>query len=403
MGTSQPRVLFVSHSASRNGATILLLQELAWLRSRVAWDFEILVYGQGALIDDFRAIAKTTVWRDPQHTLDAILRGRLPKLQRFVQALHARCTLPSRQYDLVYCNTSALARDIPRLARRGAPVLWHIHELAYALKVSVKPEDRIAAVRSTTRAVAVSAGVRKAIESQLGIPAARVDVINGFVPLDADEKEPDGARRRRARAQLNLAPDSFVVGACGTPGWRKGSDLFLQIAARVRDAKGPFHFLWVGGTAGSREHVEFAHDVKALGLEDCCRLVPDTAGVDDLYAAMDVFALTSREDPFPLVMLEASRHCLPWICFDGAGGADELVAAGAGIAVPYLDVDSFADCIARMRVDAVFRARMGRAARARVEREHTADAQCPKLLKVMLACMPPQHAMHHAHPSHASR
>ena len=403
MGTSRPRVLFVSHSATRNGATILLLQELAWLRTRVDWDFEILVRGHGALIDDFRAIAKTTVWRDLRHTLDTLLRGRLPRLQRLIEDLHARCTLPGGRYDLVYCNTSALARDIPCLARGGTPVLWHIHELAYALKVSVKPEHRMAAVRSTTRAVAVSAAVRQAIESQLGIPAARVDVVNGFVPLDANTNEADDVRRRRGRALLNLDPESFVVGACGAPGWRKGSDLFLQIAARLRDTTGPVHFLWVGGTAGSREHIEFAHDMKALGLKDRCQIVPDTGSVSDLYAAMDVFALTSREDPFPLVMLEASRHRLPWICFRGAGGADELVAAGAGIAVPYLDVNSFAKCITKMHVDAAFRARMGHAARAGVEREHTADAQCPKLLRAMLACMPAQHAMHRARPSPTSQ
>lgn len=403
MSTSRPRVLFVSHSAARNGATILLLQELAWLRSRVDWDFEILVYGPGALLDNFRAIATTTVWRDPAHVLDTLLHGKLTKLRRFVQNLYARCTLPNRKFDLVYCNTSALARDIPHLARRGSPVLWHIHELNYALEVSVKPADRVAAVRSTTRVVAVSAGVRDAIQSQLGIPALRVDVVNGFVPLDAGRPEQDPARRQRARARLNLAPDSFVIGACGTPGWRKGSDLFLQIAGRLRDEPGDCQFLWVGGTPGSQEYAAFEHDVKALGLEKRCRLVSDTADVEDLYAAMDVFALTSREDPFPLVMLEASRHRLPWICFAGAGGADELVAAGAGVAVPYLDVQAFAECIARMRVEPSFCERLGLAARDRVERENTADAQCPKLLDIMLACMASTPALQHARPSPSSR
>ena len=68
------RVLFVCHSASRNGATILLLQLIRWLKPQGEWEIHVLIHGDGALAKDFAAVATTTIWRDPRTALDALLR-----------------------------------------------------------------------------------------------------------------------------------------------------------------------------------------------------------------------------------------------------------------------------------------------------------------------------------------
>src|SRR4051812_37052285 len=69
--SAKPRILFLCHSASRNGATILLLHLLRWLKEAVNWDLQVLVAGSGPLLDDFRAVAETTVWRSPLFFLNA--------------------------------------------------------------------------------------------------------------------------------------------------------------------------------------------------------------------------------------------------------------------------------------------------------------------------------------------
>ena len=51
---AKPRILFLCHSASRNGATVLWLHFLQWLRPKVDWDIEALVEGSGPLLNDFR-------------------------------------------------------------------------------------------------------------------------------------------------------------------------------------------------------------------------------------------------------------------------------------------------------------------------------------------------------------
>ena len=41
--------------------------------------------------------------------------------------------------------------------------------------------------------------------------------------------------------------DTLVIGGAGLPGWRKGTTLWLQMAAEVRRLVGPSaRFVWVG-------------------------------------------------------------------------------------------------------------------------------------------------------------
>ncbi len=197
------------------------------------------------------------------------------------------------------------------------------------------------------------------------------------------------ALRRQLLAARDWPADSFVVGACGGMGWRKGSDLFVQLARRLH-AEGvqrPMRFLWVGGDATDIEALRFAHDLHALGLQAVVHHTASTAEVQHHYSAMDVFALTSREDPFPLVMLEAGLHGVPTVCFSGSGGAPEFVSNDAGIVVPHLDIGAFADAIDGLRAVPDRCRALGLAARQKVMRHHGIETGAPALLRSIERCL----------------
>ena len=60
----------------------------------------------------------------------------------------------------------------------------------------------------------------------------------------------------------------------------------------------------------------------------------------------DAFCMLSREDPMPLIAIEAGAIGLPVVCFALAGGTpDWLGASGGGRVVPYLDVRRAAQAI----------------------------------------------------------
>ena len=103
-------------------------------------------------------------------------------------------------------------------------------------------------------------------------------------------------------------------------------------------------------------------DGRRLGLGDRIKFVGPLEQPAELFAAMDVFALTSREDPFPLVMLEAAAAGVPVVCFAGGGGAPEFVDPDAGRVAPFLDVAGMAAAISDLLERGEERQRMGHVA-----------------------------------------
>jgi glycosyltransferase involved in cell wall biosynthesis len=380
------RILFVSHSATRNGATILLLHLLRWFRDHTDFQLEILVNDDGELLSEFRAIGRTIVWRSPLSFLNGHLRNTW-KDQLESHFLHWR--MLGRSYDLIYFNTAAVASQLPILAVRGRSVLWHIHELEYALHSTIGAEQIRSLFPLATRFVVASHCVGDTLAKVFGVPRDKMDVVHEFIPLPVVSAEDAQSRRRTIRRKLGWPDDAFVVGGCGGLGWRKGTDLFLQIAEAVvkSDSRDQFRFLWVGGGEVSDESLRFEHDVHCLGIRRHCRRVPTTANVTDYYYAMDVFGLTSREDPFPLVMLEASACHLPIVCFAQSGGGPEFVAEDAGLIAPYLNVSMFAKHLMALRDEPDARRQFGACAAEKVRKCHTTERQARKVLSSINRCL----------------
>ena len=91
------------------------------------------------------------------------------------------------------------------------------------------------------------------------------------------------------------------------------------------------------------------------------------------YAHMrhfDVATLPSRDDPFPLVVLESMALGTPVVAFDV--GAVALQVGDAGVLVPAGEVDAFADAVVHLLTDEDERTRLGEAARRRVDEHYSA-------------------------------
>jgi glycosyltransferase involved in cell wall biosynthesis len=56
-------------------------------------------------------------------------------------------------------------------------------------------------------------------------------------------------------------------------------------------------------------------------------------------------ACLSREDPGPVVSLEAGAMAIPSVCFKHCGGIAELSDLGCSVSVDYLDLEAFAEAL----------------------------------------------------------
>jgi glycosyltransferase involved in cell wall biosynthesis len=368
-------ILFVSHDAMRTGAPTVLLHLLRWLKANTSLSFRTLLRSGGELTRDFEAIAPALVFADHgKFSPDA-------EMTRFLEP----------PFRLIYSNTCVNGDVLEMLAGRGIPVLSHIHELEKMIRYHVGYElfDRVKA--RTDLYVAASGAVKDNLVQQHGIEASRIDVIHEFIEIPVLSPEMKAQRRRETRERLGLPQDAFVAGGSGTTDWRKGPDLFVQVARILRKqaADLPIHFLWVGGggpqsTFYERRHHEYAHlqhDVARMGLTGRVHFVGEVENPLDHFCAMDVFASTSREDPFPLVCLEAGALGLPILCFAGAGGMQELVAQGCGFVVAYLDTEEMSGRILDLLRDPEARRRLGERAAERVREGHSVEVGARRVLE----------------------
>jgi glycosyltransferase involved in cell wall biosynthesis len=337
---------------------MVLLRLLRWLRANTDIPFEILLKdGNGQLRREFEDLAPVTVWNK---------RG--------------KASLQQRRIGLIYSNTITNG-DVLGELNPGCPVICHVHELDYWIRHRVSPDHLRQLKKRTRHYVAVSQAVKRNLVEDLGISPGDIDVIYGFIPVD--EASVDEAEALRVRARLSLPPGALVVGGCGTTDWRKAPDLFIQLARAVRrrqtELGKPVHFVWVGGENQGPNFGALWHDVALAGLADCVHFVGTQTDPLPYFATFDVFALVSREDPFPLVMLEAGFLGKPIVGFDGAGGAREFVEDDAGFVVPYLDIEAMAARVLELLGSDELRHRLGAQAREKVRRHHDVAVAAPRL------------------------
>jgi glycosyltransferase involved in cell wall biosynthesis len=363
-------ILFVSHEASRTGAPASLLAVVREL-AKAGMLCEVLILRDGPLTADFRAVCPTTVlWKAPppvitterlllrlflkliQEAIGAIDRigGRM-KLARFIRSKMRD------KIDAVYLNSAVSSSVIHQMQRFGCPIISHIHELSSGLQHSGHPANLAAMLRSSSRIIVPAPCVAQALSQTYGVPSDRLQVIPEAVadPLADNLQHPS----------MDLPDGAWVIAMAGTVDWRKGIDLFIALGRALRTSLPQAHFLWTGGGRG---FPLFQKTWRSLyGIDDALaarlHFVGEQTTIAPFLNRADVFALTSREDPLPLVHIEAAMLRKPVVCFAASGGAPEWIG-NAGAVVPYQDVAAMADAIMELANNPERCKRMGEAGRA---------------------------------------
>jgi glycosyltransferase involved in cell wall biosynthesis len=342
-----PSVLFVGHNAYRAGAQIELLHLLRWLQNGFGYRSSLVLVSGGDLVPDYQSTVPTQVLRaDGRPSLPSRARtfvdrrlGAVP-FERQLRAIVA-----TQELDLVYLNSAASLGLVPLLARiTRAPMICHVHELEASIRKFCGLEVFRRAVPHLTAYVAASGAVEQNLIVNHAIDRAHIHrVYEGIVASEFPRLTSN--ERLEARRKLGIAAEAFVIGGCGSMDWRKAPDVFLQVARRLaaRSTDNRFHFVWVGGDLEGVDCFALRYDAERFGVAERVQFVGPQRSPREFFSAFDAFFLSSREDPFPLVCLEAAAMGLPILCFANAGGMPEFVEEDAGYVVPYLDVDAAAE------------------------------------------------------------
>jgi 1,2-diacylglycerol 3-alpha-glucosyltransferase len=170
------------------------------------------------------------------------------------------------------------------------------------------------------------------------------------------------------RARFKIPPDAFVIGHLGRLAAEKNLEFLVRAVTDAMHRRGTIHFLLVGGCPFS-DRIREQFRRRRLGSRLHLTGVLEGEEVADAYAAMDIFAFSSKSETQGLVVAEAMAAGVPVVALD-APGAREVVKDGVnGRLLSEEDEKVFAEALLwAARRPSGFRKRLQRAARATAAR-----------------------------------
>ncbi|MHC4850584.1 MAG: glycosyltransferase family 4 protein [Planctomycetota bacterium] len=199
-----------------------------------------------------------------------------------------------------------------------------------------------------------------------GVPAERVTLVYEGVEVAAWQ----GLRKHRelSRIRLDLPKGAVVISQAATLTPRKGQICLLEAFANVAD-EFPDALLVLAG--GGSDLPRLRWRAAELGVQGKVRMPGPIRPIRDLYAATDVFCMSSFHEGLANACLEASAAGLPQIV-SAVGGLPEIVADGVtGAVVPAGDVEALALALRRYLADEELRRVAGAAGAERTSQLFT--------------------------------
>jgi glycosyltransferase involved in cell wall biosynthesis len=184
----------------------------------------------------------------------------------------------------------------------------------------------------------------------------------------------------QVRAELGLAPGSFLVGSSGVfKGWKR----FERVVALLGEPR-ETHVLLVGD--GSRRRA-FETEARTLGAGDRLHVTGLVGNVADYLQIMDVFVLpSSAEESFGNAVVEAMALGIPSVVFSDSPGICEHIENGVtGFVVE--NQDDLVSVTRQLAANPALRRQVGEAAAIHVRSKYTLDKMHESYARLYEAAM----------------
>jgi glycosyltransferase involved in cell wall biosynthesis len=309
------------------------------------WEVSVAAPSATPVLDRLSDVARNVI------AVDTTV-GLSPRDLRVFRELAGLCK--RARIDLIHAHSSkagAIAAVVGRIA--GVPSVYSPHgwsfqrELSFAAERAYVTAERILA-RGHAHVIAVADVERADAERCRVVDPERLELIYTGIH---DSTLP---ARDRARAELGLDREEFVIAWVGRVGVQKRSE---QLPALARELGDDARLLVLGYELPD---TDVGRQLEQLGAIVSSSLPPET-----VYAAADALAVTSRWEGFPLVVLEAMRAGLPVVGYDIGGLREQVEDGVSGYLVDSGDVRALARQLRTLAWDAERARRMGLAGRRR--------------------------------------
>ncbi|MBP6386655.1 MAG: glycosyltransferase [Pseudarcicella sp.] len=329
---TKKKLLFFTPLAGRTGSEMMLLYFFRYF-DRQKFQVFLVSFQHGELLKELPSDVQYFVIEKKYSLSEKILfklgtdakQLAISKIQKKVNA------------DIWYMNTITLPEILPLATKFGVKLITHFHELPQSY-AAIKYADLQAIITQSNLLIGCASATT---ESICNAGAQNAKNLHSFI--DTNNIVSDEVRKTQLKQQLNIQQHQKVLVMSGTTDPRKGFDFLPEIAQLLNNKD--IHLIWLGKKIDSGFTYFVENYCKNIHSETQVHILG--AQKEDYYnylAIADLFLLTSREDPFPLVMIEAAFLGKPIIAFD-SGGASEFITPAVGHVVQNFDLPDFCNKI----------------------------------------------------------
>ncbi len=328
---NKPSIVLVSHDLTKTGAPLLLFNIAKQLKK----SYNVLfLSGQGGRLEEDlnKENIKYLILGANLHIKNEIESLQVEELVEYLSIIG---------YSKVLLNTVLSASLAKCFYNNGFFVSSLIHEMKtsivhYNFGIFAKELQEYA-----HKVIFPDICVKKDFESLFG---------------DLGEKATIQPQGRFINSKINKVENKVckTILGLGTYSLRKGSDLFTYAALELlTKANEDYEFIWVGEKTEVDLYTWVNHSVQQSEFFSKIKFYEHLPleQYEELLTNADALWLTSREDPYPSVMIDAIYYQIPVFAFCNTGGSNTMLDHGRGVLIKNYNLKELADQTLRLLTD----------------------------------------------------
>lgn len=326
------KIMFVSHSAYINGAENVLLNILRNL-DRNKFTPLVLFPESGPLVSivselgiDSKVvqIERWIRFKGMKPLKRSTLESRVASIMKIIK---------DEKIDIVHSNTSVILEGAIAAKLSNILHVWHIHENLKEY-IELKPVFPLELHFALTNAfsdciLTVSESTAHQFSTYAG--EKKINVLHNAVSLGTfSEKEYSNTKIESSNEIPNIVSVAPLIES-------KGYIELINALSIIKNKNIPFHLKWVG-SSNRVELRKFKLMLRATGLRDHVSYLGFRSDIPIILKSSDIFVCPSRNEAFPMVVLEAMAARVPIVATNCGGISEAVLNNYSGFVVPVNDV-----------------------------------------------------------------
>ena len=315
------KILFITPTGHKWGSEMFLWFLINDPNFNAKYDFRMITLAKGNLMNN-KFNSKISVVPSEKSKSVRLFKTLVRRLTRIdIDKLYIKKIHNSFTPDYWYLNTCTLPQIAEYASALRVDYFVHFHEL-----VSVYDNMKDYALKNMViKAHGVIGCGQKVYDTIKILGGKKVYKIYEHVDLKSIQINED--YRNSLFEKHNIPKDKTLWVMSGKTSPRKGFDLFVEIAKKLKKSNN--YFIWVGKQKDHGFNYYVKQNIASNKLTNVLLVESQNKHYYDYLSLGDFFLLTSREDPFPLVMIEAGYLGMPILAFP-SGGASEFIQSDTG-------------------------------------------------------------------------